>query len=174
MSKNKGNNKRDRDIHHIRPSETPSQGSNQRAYDRRDNDIYGSGGRYGNRDRCGSDRWRSIDMEVIDRVMAVTDRVLVLKGRGLTSISRFEANIMVVLMGHQARGDTRIMSHLPHVTLVGNFIQERRVTRILVLALNVEKLGIWLKIVRKLVRAAGKNDLGAYACILGNKREAGL
>nr|GEV02304.1 hypothetical protein [Tanacetum cinerariifolium] len=84
-SKNKGNNKRDRDGHRIRPSETPSQGSNQRAYDRSDNDRYGSGGRYGNRDR----------------------------GCGLTRISRFDANIMVVLMGHQARGDTRIMSHLP-------------------------------------------------------------
>ncbi|GKB08485.1 hypothetical protein Tco_0836797 [Tanacetum coccineum] len=34
-SKNEGNNKRDRDGHRIRPSETPSQGSNQRAYDRR-------------------------------------------------------------------------------------------------------------------------------------------
>ncbi|GJU33103.1 hypothetical protein Tco_1176692 [Tanacetum coccineum] len=37
--------------------------------------------------------------------------------------------------------------------------QERRVTRLLVLALNVERLGIWLKIVRKIVRAAGENDL---------------
>ncbi|GJX77164.1 hypothetical protein Tco_0323975, partial [Tanacetum coccineum] len=34
--------------------------------------------------------------------------------------------------------------------------QERHVTGLLVLALNVEKLGIWLKIVRKVVRAAGK------------------
>ncbi|GKF45303.1 zinc finger, CCHC-type, retrotransposon gag domain protein, partial [Tanacetum coccineum] len=52
-SKNEGNNKRDRDGHRIRPSETPSQGSNQRAYDRRDSD------RYGNRDRYGSNRGRS-------------------------------------------------------------------------------------------------------------------
>ncbi|GJR79607.1 hypothetical protein Tco_0150392 [Tanacetum coccineum] len=37
--------------------------------------------------------------------------------------------------------------------------QERRVTGLLVLALNVERLGIWLKIVRKVVRAAGENDL---------------
>ncbi|GJT94158.1 putative reverse transcriptase domain-containing protein [Tanacetum coccineum] len=50
-SKNEGNNKRDRDGHHIRPSEIPSRGSNQRAYDRRDSDRYGNGGRYGNRDR---------------------------------------------------------------------------------------------------------------------------
>ncbi|GJS59433.1 putative reverse transcriptase domain-containing protein [Tanacetum coccineum] len=58
-SKNEGNNKRDRDGHRIRPSETPSQGSNQRAYDRRDSDRYGNGGRYGNRDRYGSNRGRS-------------------------------------------------------------------------------------------------------------------
>ncbi|GJS51836.1 putative nucleotidyltransferase, ribonuclease H [Tanacetum coccineum] len=58
-SKNEGNNKRDRDGHHIRPSETPSQGSNQRAYDRRDSDRYGNSGRYGNRDRYGSNRGRS-------------------------------------------------------------------------------------------------------------------
>nr|GFA30273.1 hypothetical protein [Tanacetum cinerariifolium] len=73
MSKNKGNNKRDRDVHRIRPSETPSQGSNQRAYDRRDNDIYGSGGRYGNSDRCGSDRWRS-DRHGSDRQGNGSDR----------------------------------------------------------------------------------------------------
>ncbi|GJU90683.1 putative reverse transcriptase domain, aspartic peptidase domain protein [Tanacetum coccineum] len=58
-SKNEGNNKRDRDGHRIRPSETPSQGSNQRAYDRRDSDRYGNGGRYGNRDRYGSNRGRN-------------------------------------------------------------------------------------------------------------------
>ncbi|GJY56659.1 putative reverse transcriptase domain-containing protein [Tanacetum coccineum] len=58
-SKNEGNNKRDRDDHHIRPSETPSQGSNQRAYDRKDSDRYGNGGICGNRDRYGSNRGRS-------------------------------------------------------------------------------------------------------------------
>ncbi|GKF62990.1 hypothetical protein Tco_0183044 [Tanacetum coccineum] len=58
-SKNEGNNKRDRDGHRIRPSETPSQGSNQRAYDRRDSDRYGNDGRYRNRDRYGSNRGRS-------------------------------------------------------------------------------------------------------------------
>nr|GEZ71266.1 putative reverse transcriptase domain, aspartic peptidase domain protein [Tanacetum cinerariifolium] len=52
--KNKGNNKRDRDSHHIRPSDTPAQGSNQRAYDRRDSDRYGNGGRYGNDGRYGN------------------------------------------------------------------------------------------------------------------------
>nr|GFA14100.1 hypothetical protein [Tanacetum cinerariifolium] len=113
--KNKGNKKTDRDGHRIRPSDTPAQGSNQRAYDQRDSDIYGNGGRYGNRDR----------------------------------ISRFRVNSMVVLMGHRARGDTQIMPHLPRVPFVGNFIRERRVTGLLVLALNVEKLDIWLKIVRK-------------------------
>ncbi|GJY87325.1 putative nucleotidyltransferase, ribonuclease H [Tanacetum coccineum] len=50
-SKNEGNNKRDRDGHRIRPSKTPSHGSNQRAYDRRDSDRYCNGGRYGNKDR---------------------------------------------------------------------------------------------------------------------------
>nr|GEX33220.1 hypothetical protein [Tanacetum cinerariifolium] len=59
ISKNEGSNKRDRDGHRIRPSETPSQGSNQIAYDRRDSERYGNNGRYGNRDRYGSDKWRS-------------------------------------------------------------------------------------------------------------------
>ncbi|GKE60552.1 retrotransposon protein, putative, ty3-gypsy subclass [Tanacetum coccineum] len=64
-SKNEGNNKRDRDGHCIQPSETPSQGSNQRAYDRRD--IYGNGGRYGNRDRQGTGTqraWHDQDQQV--------------------------------------------------------------------------------------------------------------
>nr|GEY37591.1 hypothetical protein [Tanacetum cinerariifolium] len=51
--------------------------------------------------------------------------------------------------GHQAREDTQIITHLPHVTFVEIFIQDRLVTGLLVLVLNVEKLGIWLKIVRK-------------------------
>ncbi|GKG61395.1 hypothetical protein Tco_0619120, partial [Tanacetum coccineum] len=50
--KNEGENKRDRDGHRIRPSETPSQGSNPRADDQRDS------GRHGNRDIYGTDRWR--------------------------------------------------------------------------------------------------------------------
>nr|GEX89235.1 putative nucleotidyltransferase, ribonuclease H [Tanacetum cinerariifolium] len=51
--------------HRIRPSDTPAQGSNQRAYDRRDSDRYGNcgrydnGGRYGNRDRYGNNEGRS-------------------------------------------------------------------------------------------------------------------
>nr|GEY74195.1 putative reverse transcriptase domain-containing protein [Tanacetum cinerariifolium] len=49
--KNEGNNKRDRDGHRIRPSDTPIQGSNQRAYDRKDSDRYANEGRYGNKDR---------------------------------------------------------------------------------------------------------------------------
>ncbi|GJU66910.1 putative nucleotidyltransferase, ribonuclease H [Tanacetum coccineum] len=72
-SKNEGNNKRDRDGHRIRPSETPSQGSNQRAYDRRDSDRYGNGGRYGNRDRYGSNRGRS-DRQGSDRQGNGSDR----------------------------------------------------------------------------------------------------
>nr|GEV50124.1 DNA/RNA polymerases superfamily protein [Tanacetum cinerariifolium] len=54
--KNKGNNKRDKDGHRIRPSDTPTQESNQRAYDRIDSDRYGNGGRYGNRDMYGNNR----------------------------------------------------------------------------------------------------------------------
>nr|GFB82704.1 hypothetical protein [Tanacetum cinerariifolium] len=50
-----------------------------------------------------------IDKEVTDMVMAVTNGVLVLRG----------CSSMVVPMGHRARGDTRIMPHLPHVTFVG-------------------------------------------------------
>nr|GEW64238.1 hypothetical protein [Tanacetum cinerariifolium] len=50
--KNEGNNKQDIDGHRIRPSDTPAQGSNQRAYDRRDSDRQGSD-KHGN----GSDKW---------------------------------------------------------------------------------------------------------------------
>ncbi|GKB49875.1 zinc finger, CCHC-type, retrotransposon gag domain protein [Tanacetum coccineum] len=56
--KNKGNNKRDRYGQRIRPSDTPSHGSNPRADDQRDSDRYGNRGRHGNRDRYGTDRWR--------------------------------------------------------------------------------------------------------------------
>ncbi|GKC65692.1 hypothetical protein Tco_1098290, partial [Tanacetum coccineum] len=100
-----------------------------------------------------------IDRAVTDMVMVVTDKEMVVKRRGMTKTSGFGANIIVVLMGHQAKGDTRIITLLPHVTFVENFIQERRVIGLLVLALNVERLGIWLKIVRKVVRAARENDL---------------
>ncbi|GJY14438.1 zinc finger, CCHC-type, retrotransposon gag domain protein [Tanacetum coccineum] len=124
-SKNEGTNKRDKDSHRIRPSETPSQGSNPRADDRRDSDRYGNRGKHGNRDRYGTDRWRS-DKQGSDR-----------HGNG---------------SNRQGNGSQKAC-----------FIQERRVTGLPVLALNVERLGIWLKIVRK----------GAYGCILGNKREAG-
>nr|GEV88774.1 putative reverse transcriptase domain-containing protein [Tanacetum cinerariifolium] len=64
--KNEGNNKRDRDGHRIRLSDTPAQGSNQRAYDRRDSDGYSNGGRHGNRDRYGNNRGRS-DRQGSDR-----------------------------------------------------------------------------------------------------------
>ncbi|GJV99706.1 putative reverse transcriptase domain-containing protein [Tanacetum coccineum] len=53
-SKNEGNNKRDRDDHRIRPSETPLQGSSQRVYDRRDSDRRGNSDRYRNNDKYGS------------------------------------------------------------------------------------------------------------------------
>nr|GEX18531.1 zinc finger, CCHC-type, retrotransposon Gag domain protein [Tanacetum cinerariifolium] len=95
-----------------------------------------------------------IDREVTNMVMAMTNGVLVLRGCGVTRISRFGANSMVVLMGHRARGDTQIMPHLSRVPFVGNFIRERRVTGLMVLALNVEKLDIWLKIVRKAANAS--------------------
>nr|GEV59190.1 hypothetical protein [Tanacetum cinerariifolium] len=65
-SKNEGNNKRDIDGHRIRSSNTPAQGSNQRAYDQRDSDRYGNGGRYGNKDRYGNNRGRS-DRQGSDR-----------------------------------------------------------------------------------------------------------
>nr|GFB12067.1 putative reverse transcriptase domain-containing protein [Tanacetum cinerariifolium] len=57
--KNEGNNKRDRDGHRIRPSDTPAQGSNQRAYDRRDSDRYGNGGIYSNKDMYRNNGGRS-------------------------------------------------------------------------------------------------------------------
>nr|GFA00221.1 zinc finger, CCHC-type, retrotransposon Gag domain protein [Tanacetum cinerariifolium] len=100
--KNEGKNKRDRDGHRIRPSDTPAQGSNQRAYDRRDSDRYGNDGRYGNRDMYRNNKGHS-DRHGSDR--------------------------------HGNGSDKQ-----------GNFIRERRVTGLLVLALNVETLDIWLKI----------------------------
>ncbi|GJR60305.1 putative reverse transcriptase domain-containing protein [Tanacetum coccineum] len=86
-----GNNKRDRDGHRIRPSETPSQGSNQRVYDRRDSDKYGNGGRYGNRDR----------------------------GRGVTKISRFGANSIVVLNGIKSKWILVLMPSSPPINNCG-------------------------------------------------------
>ncbi|GJZ88552.1 retrotransposon protein, putative, ty3-gypsy subclass [Tanacetum coccineum] len=46
-----GNNKRNIDGHHIQSSEPPTQGPNQRTYDRRDSDRYGNSDRHGNNDR---------------------------------------------------------------------------------------------------------------------------
>ncbi|GJR55590.1 hypothetical protein Tco_1406111 [Tanacetum coccineum] len=70
-SKNKGNNKRYRDGHRIRPSGTPSQGSNQRAYDQRKSERYGNNDRYndrqGNSNRHGNNMqrsWRDRDQHV--------------------------------------------------------------------------------------------------------------
>ncbi|GKB58297.1 putative reverse transcriptase domain-containing protein [Tanacetum coccineum] len=57
----------------------------------------------------------------------VTDMATTSRGYGVITISKTGANNMVVLMGHQARGDTQIMPYLHHVTFVGNFIGERRV-----------------------------------------------
>ncbi|GKC19392.1 zinc finger, CCHC-type, retrotransposon gag domain protein [Tanacetum coccineum] len=71
--KNEGDNKRDRNGHRIRPSETPSQGSNVRADDRRDSDRYGNHSRHGNRDRYGTDRWRD-DRQGSDRHGNGSDR----------------------------------------------------------------------------------------------------
>nr|GEV39513.1 reverse transcriptase domain-containing protein [Tanacetum cinerariifolium] len=66
QSKNEGDNKRDRDGHRIRPSETPSHRFNPRAYDRRDSDRYGNHGRHDNRDRYGTNKWRG-DRQSSDR-----------------------------------------------------------------------------------------------------------
>nr|GEW89718.1 hypothetical protein [Tanacetum cinerariifolium] len=90
-SKNEGNYKRDKDDHRIRPSDAPSQGSNQRAYDRRDSDRYGNGGRYTSRDR----------------------------ERGVTRTSRFGANSMVVLIGkacYRATGACFECEEVGHLT----------------------------------------------------------
>nr|GEW67235.1 retrotransposon protein, putative, Ty3-gypsy subclass [Tanacetum cinerariifolium] len=109
-SKNEGNNKRNRDGHRIRPSDTPAQESNQRAYDRMDSDRYGNGGRYGNRDRYGNNK-------------GCSDR-----------------------QGSDKHGN--------NINKRGTSTQrERRVTGLLVLALNVKTLDIWLKIVRKAANA---------------------
>nr|GFC27923.1 hypothetical protein [Tanacetum cinerariifolium] len=81
------------------------------------------------------------DMETVEDMeigtdMALTDGVVI--NRAVTDMVTDKE--MVV----RRRGVTKI---------------SRRVTGLLVLVLNVEKLDIWLKIVRKVVRAAGKNDL---------------
>nr|GFC43883.1 zinc finger, CCHC-type, retrotransposon Gag domain protein [Tanacetum cinerariifolium] len=99
-----------------------------------------------------------IDREVTNMVMAVTNGVLVLIGCGVTMISRFGANSMVVLMGHRARGDTQIMPQLPRVPFVRNFIRERHVTGLLVLALNVEKLDIWLNCKKSSTSSRGNKN----------------
>ncbi|GJR41078.1 hypothetical protein Tco_1216762 [Tanacetum coccineum] len=104
-----------------------------------------------------------IDKAVTDMVMVVTDREIVVRRCGVTKISRFGGQHYSRFMVNQAkRADTRIITRVPHVTFVENFIQERCVIGLLVLALNVERLGIWQKIVRKVVRAAGENDLIVY------------
>ncbi|GJT57108.1 putative reverse transcriptase domain-containing protein [Tanacetum coccineum] len=54
-----------------------------------------------------------IDREVIDRVMVVTDGVLLLRGRGVTRISRYGANNMTVHMGRQVSGETRNQAYIP-------------------------------------------------------------
>ncbi|GJW47651.1 hypothetical protein Tco_0079297 [Tanacetum coccineum] len=64
--KNEGDNKRDIDGHHIRPSKTPS-----RVDDQRDSDRYGNGGRHSNKDKYGN--YKVIDRAVTDMVMVVTD-----------------------------------------------------------------------------------------------------
>nr|GEV52032.1 putative reverse transcriptase domain-containing protein [Tanacetum cinerariifolium] len=102
--------------------------------------------RYGNRDRYRNNRGRS-DRQGSDGHGNGSDK----RGTSTQRVWRDQdqqvwANSMVVFMGHRARGDTQIMPHLPHVTFVENFIWERRVTGLLVLALNVETLEIWLKI----------------------------
>ncbi|GKC82312.1 hypothetical protein Tco_1138029 [Tanacetum coccineum] len=78
--KNEGDNKRDRDGHHIRPSKTPS-----RVDDRRDSDRYGNRGRHGNRDKYGN--YKVIDRAVTDMVMVVTDREMVVRRCGMTKIN---------------------------------------------------------------------------------------
>nr|GEV70727.1 zinc finger, CCHC-type, retrotransposon Gag domain protein [Tanacetum cinerariifolium] len=71
--KNEGDNKRNRDGHRIRPSETLLHGSNMRVDDRRDSNGYGNRGRHGNRDRYGTDRWRG-DRQDSDRHGNGSDR----------------------------------------------------------------------------------------------------
>nr|GEU66985.1 putative reverse transcriptase domain-containing protein [Tanacetum cinerariifolium] len=161
--KNEGNTKRDRDGHRIRPSDTPAQGSNQRAYDRRIVTDMVTVADMATKTGMEIIEGVVIDREMTDMVMAVTNGILVLRGCGVTRIIRFGANDMVVLMGHRAKGDSQIMPHLLRVPFVGNFIRERRVTGLLVLALNVEKLDIWLKIVRKAANAPGSPYTIRYA-----------
>ncbi|GJT65769.1 putative reverse transcriptase domain-containing protein [Tanacetum coccineum] len=81
-SKNEGNNKRDRDGHRIRPSETPSQGSSQRVYDRRDSDRRGNSDRYGNNDKYGNnDRHGNSDRHGNNRQRSWRDRDQQVRGQ---------------------------------------------------------------------------------------------
>ncbi|GKB13163.1 putative reverse transcriptase domain-containing protein [Tanacetum coccineum] len=125
-SKNEGNNKRDRDDHRIRPSDTPSQGSNQRAYDRRDSDRYGNGGRYGNRDKYGSNR-RHSDRQGSDRQGNGSDRREGILGYASSPSCNTYGKIHPGKACHRATGA----------------------------CFECGELGIWLKIVRKAANALG-------------------
>ncbi|GJZ83480.1 putative nucleotidyltransferase, ribonuclease H [Tanacetum coccineum] len=81
-SKNEGNNKRDRDGHRIRPSDTPLQGYSQRVYNRRDNDMRRNSDRYRNNDRYGNnDRHRNSDRHGNNRHRSWRDRDQQVRGQ---------------------------------------------------------------------------------------------
>ncbi|GKA86982.1 hypothetical protein Tco_0808693 [Tanacetum coccineum] len=83
--KNEGDNKRDRVGHHIRPSETPSQGSNPRSDDRRDR---ADNGNVAGMQTYGTNMALTdgvvIDRVVTDMIMVVTDGEMVVRRRGVT------------------------------------------------------------------------------------------
>ncbi|GKC88525.1 retrotransposon protein, putative, ty3-gypsy subclass [Tanacetum coccineum] len=82
--KNEGDNKRDRDSHHMATMADMATGTDMALTD----DVV-------------------IDRVMTDMVMVVTDKEMVAKRRGVTKISRFRANIIVVLIGnacHRATG----------------------------------------------------------------------
>ncbi|GJR20795.1 putative reverse transcriptase domain-containing protein [Tanacetum coccineum] len=160
-SKNEGNNKRDRDGHRIRPSETPSQGSNQRAYDRRDSDRYGNGGRYGNRDRYGSNRGRS-DRQGSDRQGNSSDRrgTGTQRGVAVTTDQQVRANVCSFLWVISQMWNTWIMPHLPSCNICRETsIRERSVHRDTRACLNVE----WLRHLAKLLDNA-RTVSGSHYC----------
>nr|GEY71686.1 hypothetical protein [Tanacetum cinerariifolium] len=147
--KNEGDNKRDRDGHRIRPSKTPSQGSNPRAEDRRDSDIHGNRGRHGNRDIYGTNKWRG-DRQGSDRRGNGSDR------QGNSSQKAWRDQDQQVWGQHYSRsyGSSSQSGYpnynsCPPCNLYGKFHPGKACHRATVLALNVERLGIWLKIVRK-------------------------
>ncbi|GKA21206.1 putative nucleotidyltransferase, ribonuclease H [Tanacetum coccineum] len=116
-SKNKGNNKRDKDDHRIRPLDTPSHGSNQRAYNQRNSKRYGNNDRYndrqGNSDRHGNNRqrsWRGRDHHVQGQPYSHSYGRQVSRETQTKHLSPLVTNVVNVIQRLSVRFDDKIRS----------------------------------------------------------------